>query len=91
VLSELELGQFVAAQTDARAVLAHWAQTVDFYRTSDDVQRVLDAGTSSTERLSILQRYGVSFVLAPHELHDTTLIPVWHGGSLITYAVRLER
>lgn len=87
VLSELDLGQFVAANTDARAVLAHWAQTVDFYATQRDVDRALDPTTASDQRRLILDRYGVSFVLATDPIDDPALDPVWQQPAAIVYEV----
>lgn len=91
VLSELELGQFVAAQTDARAVLAHWAQTVAFYETSDDVALALDPATVPAARQAVLRRYGVSYVLVSHALDDPALLEVWARPTLRLYAVRGAR
>jgi hypothetical protein len=88
VLSELALGQFVAAQTDARAVLAHWAQTVAFYQTSDDVERALDPASPSATRQALLATYGVSYVLAPRPLNDPALSQVWTTPTLTLYMVR---
>lgn len=88
VLSELELGQYVPAETDARAVLAHWAQTVDFYTTRDDVAVALAPATAPEARAAILERYGVTYVLAPLPLDDPALVPVWSGERALLYAVR---
>lgn len=88
VLSELELGQYVPAETDARAVLAHWAQTVDFFNTRHDVAVALAPATSPAERGEIFRRYGVTYVLAPQPLHDPALTPVWSGDRALLYAVR---
>jgi len=91
VLSDLNFGQFVPAETDARAVLAHWAQTVDFYRARDDVARALDPATDSTARQAILDHYGANYVVAAESLNDGALRPVWRGAQLWIYAVRDSR
>jgi hypothetical protein len=88
VLSELKLGQFVAAQTDAHAVLAHWAQTIDFYRTREDVERALDPALSSAERAEILRRYRVTYLLTSRPLADDTLDLRWHSPHALIYALR---
>jgi hypothetical protein len=88
VLSELNLGQFVAAQTDAHAVLAHWAQTIDFYRTQEDVERALDPALSAAERGMILRRYRVSLLLAPRPLADDALDLRWQSRHALIYAVK---
>ena len=91
VLSELELGQYVPAETDARAVLAHWAQTVDFYTTRDDVAVALAPETSPQARAEILRRYGVTYVLAPEPLDDPALKPIFAGERALLYAVGQEQ
>jgi uncharacterized membrane protein len=63
VLSSLELGQYVPAETGAHAFLAHWAQTVDFYGKSEMVSRFFDSQTSEAERLQIVTDYDVDFIL----------------------------
>ncbi|MCS6827385.1 MAG: hypothetical protein NZ553_12290 [Caldilinea sp.] len=68
ILSSLELGQYVPAETGAHAFLAHWAQTVDFYGKSARVSRFFDGATPDVERLGIIAEYGVDFVfLGPAE------------------------
>ncbi len=62
VLSSLTIGQYVPAWTGANAFLAHWAETLDFFGKSSDVQRFYAAGTPDAERLNLLHRYGVDFV-----------------------------
>lgn len=63
VLSSLELGQYVPAETGAHAFLAHWAQTVDFYGKSERVSRFFDSQTSDAERLQLVTDYDVDFIL----------------------------
>jgi len=87
VLANLELGQFVAAESDARAVLAHWAQTVDFFGAQQDVDFALDPASDSAARMAILDKYDVSFVVAPRPLPSSGLRPVLERPSLTVYAV----
>lgn len=61
VLSSLTIGQYVPAETGAHAYLAHWAQTVAFFRRSEDVQ----AFYSSSDTLraeSLLAEEGIDYV-----------------------------
>jgi hypothetical protein len=64
VLSSETLGQYAPALAGKRAVLAHWAQTVDYYTKRADVAHFFDPATSQTERLVLLRRYDVAYVLA---------------------------
>lgn len=68
VLASLEIGQFVPARTGARAFLAHWAQTLDFYGKRDMVTAFFDGSTSDSERQNILTDYSVDYVFySPEE------------------------
>ena len=58
------LGQYVPALSGKRAVLAHWAQTVDYYTKRDEVARFFDPDAPDALRTAVLQRYGVGYVLA---------------------------
>jgi len=62
VLSSLTIGQFVPAWTGARAYLAHWAQTLDFFSKRQDVQVFFSPDTSPDERKAILDDGSVDFV-----------------------------
>ncbi len=64
VLSSLTLGQYVPALTGARAFLAHWAQTLDFYTKEQLVQQFFTSSTTDAERLNILTTYSVDYVIA---------------------------
>ncbi len=99
VLASLDIGQFVPALTGARSFLGHWAQTLDFYGKRDSVAAFFNSATSDSDRLAILQDYGVDYVLyTPQEalLGDydpasaSFLDEVFADGSARVYAVRLE-
>lgn len=64
VLSSLTVGQYVPALTGARAFLAHWAQTLDFYTKEQLVQQFFTDTTTDDQRLDILKTYSVDYVIA---------------------------
>jgi hypothetical protein len=64
VFSTETLGQYVPALAGKRAMLAHWAQTVDYYTKRAQVARFFDPATPAAERAALLQRYRVTYVLA---------------------------
>lgn len=62
VLSSLTIGQYVPSVSGSRAFLAHWAQTLDFYRKQDEVARFFDGRASEADRLGVVSRFGVQYV-----------------------------
>lgn len=63
VLGTLEINQHVPVWTDARAFLAHWAGTLDYYTKLRQAQAVIDPATPRAERAALLDQYGVTYVL----------------------------
>lgn len=63
VLGALEINQHVPPSTDARAFLAHWAGTLDYYTKEAAAATVLDPATPADERRRLLAHYGVSYVV----------------------------
>jgi hypothetical protein len=63
VLASLTLGQYVPVLTGSHAVLAHWAQTVDFYGKSERVAEFFAAATPDRRRQATLRAYSVDYVL----------------------------
>lgn len=63
VLADETLGQYVPALAAKRSVLAHWAQTVDYYTKRDAVARFFDPAAPAAERAATVQSYGVSYIL----------------------------
>jgi hypothetical protein len=63
VLSSLTIGQYIPAFSDARPVIAHWAQTLNYYQKDADVRRFYDAATPEDERLTLLEEWHVRFVV----------------------------
>jgi hypothetical protein len=97
VLSDETLGQYVPALAGKRAVLAHWAQTVDYYAKRGQVARFFDPGTPADERATILRRYRVEYVLAGEAdlpastrspLDQPALAPVFESPNAVVYRVR---
>lgn len=67
VLASLTLGQYVAGYSDARPMLAHWAQTLDYYEKERIVSRFFAAATPEAERTDILQEWNVRYVVVTPE------------------------
>jgi hypothetical protein len=61
-LSSLTIGQYIPSVTGSRALLAHWASTLDFHSKRRLVARFFDSATSDAERLGSLGRFNVRYV-----------------------------
>lgn len=70
VLSSLSLGQYVPALTGARAFLAHWAQTLDFYGKEAMVTAFFTDTTTDAQRLEVLKQYSVDYVIFSNQERD---------------------
>lgn len=90
VLSSLELGQYVPAETGVHAFLAHWAQTVDYYGKEAAVIRFFDEGATQSERKKIIEDFSVDYIiwgpaeraLGAHPLFDNPAFqPVFVQGD----------
>jgi hypothetical protein len=95
VLSSLELGQYIPAETGAHAFLAHWAQTVDYYGKEAAVAHFFDTATLEHERLQIVADFDVDYVffgpaersLGNHSLpDDANFQAVFAQGGVIILA-----
>lgn len=75
VLADLEYGQHVPVRSDARAFLAHWAGTLDFFDKKVMVREVFDPATSDMRRREILSAYGVTYIVARGRDQAATLDP----------------
>jgi hypothetical protein len=80
VFSSLTIGQYVPMLTGKHAYLAHWADTLDYYGKSAAVAQFYASGTDVRDRLMILLRYRVRYViLGPAERSlggvDLTALP----------------
>lgn len=67
VLSGLALGQYVPARSDARAFLAHWAQTVDFFQKQAQVREFFSQDTDDEARMALLREFAVNYVIYGNE------------------------
>jgi hypothetical protein len=86
----------VPVYSDARPYVAHWAQTLDFYRRREDVSWFFQTTTADGERIELLFEEDVMFVVAgpaEAELADLATppiiqLPVLHDGSTTVYESR---
>lgn len=99
VFSSLNTGQFIPALTGARAYLAHWAQTLDFFTKRANVEAFFDPATSDAQRQAILAEFGADYVLVTPEeqalgAFDPASVPylesVFSQGDATVYAVKLD-
>lgn len=97
VLATLDFGQFVPFNTDARAFLAHWAGTLDFFNKRDMSAEVLNPATPPARRAAILQEHGVTYVVVRDREQPAaqltpaaadTMTPVFQQGDVTIYRVR---
>ncbi len=96
IISSLTIGQYIPAWTGARAYLAHWAQTLDFYSKRDNVELIFDESTSPAVRDAILTEGSVDYlffgpaeremgVYSPREADF--LIEIYSQGEVTIYRV----
>ncbi|MGQ9613026.1 MAG: hypothetical protein ACUVSL_08700 [Chloroflexus sp.] len=97
VLADIEFGQFVPVWSDARAYIAHWAGTLDFYTKRDNSRIVLDPATSATQRRQLLDEFQVSYVVMRDRDGNRaeltrqsadTLEPVYENATVSIYRVK---
>jgi hypothetical protein len=96
VLAQIELGQFVPVWSDARAYIAHWAGTLDFFTKRDNSERVLDPATPQAERRALLDEFAVTYVMVREQDASRAafaasagpeLVPVYENASVSIYRV----
>ncbi len=99
VISSLKLGQFIPALTGGRAMLAHWAQTLDFYGKRDTVAAFYSSAMTDAEREALIRQYGIRYViyspieaaLGDYDLAASPLLtPVHDQNGVLVYEVRPE-
>ncbi len=99
VLSAYEIGNWIPSMTGARAFLAHWAMTLRFYEKRELVERFFQPTTLDTERISTLNRFGVTYIYwsdAERTLgvwnpsHAEFLEPVWSSPHAVVYRVKIK-
>ncbi len=95
VLGTLEINQHVPVWSDARAFLAHWAGTLDYYRKVELANLVLDPTTPNAQRQAVFDEFGVTYLIvretdSPRDQLTAampTLQPVFTRGEVSIYAV----
>jgi hypothetical protein len=99
VFASKDIGQFVPALTGARAFLAHWAQTLDYYGKVDMVDAFFNEETPDSIREQILQEYNVTYLIhSPEEMklgaydpaESPFLTEVFADGDTKVYQVNAE-
>jgi hypothetical protein len=97
VLADIEFGQFVPVWSDARAYVAHWAGTLDFFTKRENSRIVLDPGTPADKRRQLLAEFHVSYVVMRDRDGDrvafgrqsaSDLEPVYENATVSIYRFR---
>lgn len=96
VLSSLNLGQYLPGQTNARPYLAHWAQTLSYFRRREAVERFYGDRFSESDRLKFLRDQGIRYVIFGRQeralgqyqpANSTFLRRVFSAGQTVIYEV----
>lgn len=85
VLSSLTIGQYVPALTGAHAFLAHWAQTVDFYTRSRQVEQFFAGKLSPAEQRSVFESASVDYIFWGPAEREVGQVPPGGEGLIIVY------
>ena len=62
VLGAYQTGNYIAARAGNRVMLGHWAETVDWQRKMDQVERFYYTATDDTWRVALLRDYRIAYV-----------------------------
>ena len=98
VLGVLEINQHVPVWSDARAYVAHWAGSLDFFTKRDNAGRVVNPATPRDERRALLDEFGVSYVIVREQDSSRAafaasagpdLAPIYENSTVSIY--RVER
>lgn len=96
VLGRLEINQHVPVWSDARAYLAHWAGTLDYFTKRDNADRVVDPATPQEVRRALLDAHEVNYVIVREAdsaraafaaSAGPELEPVFENGTVTIYHV----
>lgn len=99
VLGRLEINQHVPVWSDARAYLAHWAGTLDYFTKRDNADLATAATTPRERRRAILDEHGVTYVIvremdSPRAAFAASagpdLAPAYENGTVTIYRVLRE-
>ena len=97
VLSGLDIGQYIAADTGHRSFLGHWAQTAHYFAKRDTVAAFFAANTPAATRHALLQHNDVRYVIyGPEERRlggfdpatDPQFQQVFAAGDTAIFAVQ---
>lgn len=97
VLGVLEINQHVPVWSDARAYVAHWAGTLDFFTKRENAERVIDPATPQAQRRALLDEFGVTYVIVREHDHPRAafeasagpeLAPVYTNATVTIYRVQ---
>jgi hypothetical protein len=90
VLAPTELGVFVPAWAGNRVVYGHPFETIEAEQKEAEVKRFYDAGTTLDERITLLDRYDVRYVLVPDpqlDIEALGMVEVWSQENVTLYRV----
>ncbi len=99
VLGVLEINQHVPVWSDARAYVAHWAGTLDFFTKRANAERVVNPATPRDERQALLDEFAVSYVIVreqdgPRAAFAASaapdLVSVYENATVSIYRVRMD-
>ncbi|GAB4112065.1 MAG: hypothetical protein Fur005_14250 [Roseiflexaceae bacterium] len=63
VMATLEIGQFVPMWSDSRAFVAHWANTLDYFRKVELARQVMDPAMPVAERDALLDQFAITYLI----------------------------
>jgi hypothetical protein len=92
VLAPPELGQFIPAWAGNRVVYGHPFETIDAATKEAEVDHFFSADATPAERRSLLDRYGVHYVLtvnteSSRHAENLGLAVAWRQGNAVLYQV----
>ena len=92
VLAPVDSAQFIPAWAGNRTVYGHPFETIDAATKEAEVVRFYSHGATTTDRRTLLERYGVRYVLVTEpetiqEVETLGLLLVWSGDEASIYRV----
>ncbi len=97
VLGVLEINQHVPVWSDARAYVAHWAGTLDFFTKQKNAERAVNPATPQEERRRLLNEFTVTYVIVREQdsprlafaaSASSDLAPVYENATVTIYRVQ---
>lgn len=92
-----DLNPIVSGLAGAYSIAGHWSETPNYIQNRNDCSKFFLAGTSDSERRSLIERHKLDYIVAPkRELFSDLAIAdvrsygevVFEGGNLILIAIR---